>query len=157
MAVPGDLVLGTAPSPHQGSVVFCMEVAETLTFDEYWADPRFQLKKPNLYASTKAAFGDNIYRSHAGGWLQADSHHTHVDGSPSVDNIETDTSTNRVLVGQNFAYWGRDRIELPAHLRSVVKTGPGHKSGSISLTVRRQLKDWFDGGEKGLIGLPQDW
>lgn len=157
LAVPGDLIIGTAPSPHREKVVFCMEVAEALTFDQYWADPRFQLKKPNLNSSIKAAFGDNIYRSYAGGWLQADSHHTHVDGSPSEANIETDTSADRVLIGHKFAYWGRNRIELPAHLRAVVKTGPGHKSRSISMPIRQALKDWLDEGEKGLIGLPQDW
>jgi hypothetical protein len=157
MAIAGDLIVGTAPSPNQDKVVFCMEVTEVLTFDEYWADPRFKLKKPNFYSSTKAAFGDNIYRSHAGGWLQADSHHTHADGSPSVDNIETDTSTNRVLVSSNFSYWGRSKVVLPAYLRAIIKTGPGHKSSSIDSNVRRDLKAWFDGSERGLIGTPQDW
>lgn len=153
----GDLIVGTAPSPHQDRIIFCMEVTETLTFDEYWADPRFQPKRPYFYSSTKAAFGDNIYRSHAGGWLQAESHHTHDDGSPSVENIVTDTSTNRVLVSDNFSYWGRSKVALPAHLREIIKAGPGHKSSSIGLDVRRDLRDWFDTVPKGLIGLPQDW
>lgn len=157
MASLGDLIIGTAPSLHQGQVVFCMEVAETLTFDEYWTDSRFQRKKPNLHSSMKAAFGDNIYRSHEGGWIQSDSHHTHVDGSPSVENIETDTSTNRVLIGSNFSYWGSREIELPNGLRGVIKTGPGHKSRSIALSLRSDLREWFEEAEKGLLGIPRDW
>ncbi|WP_157835151.1 hypothetical protein [Xanthomonas sp. SHU 199] len=156
-AILGDLIIGTAPSPHRNQVVFCMEVTEALTFDEYWADPRFKVKRPNLNSSGKAAFGDNIYRSYAGGWLQADSHHTHADGSPSSENIDTDTSTNRVLISQNFSYWGRIKVELPIHLQGVIKSGPGHKRGAISLALRQELKEWFDKSEKGFIGIPREW
>src|SRR5258708_33639757 len=49
----GDWVVGTgaASRKRSGRVVFAMCVSEAMTFNEYWNDPRFQKKKPNLRAS----------------------------------------------------------------------------------------------------------
>ena len=38
-----------------------MRVTEILSTENYWSDPRFQDKKPNLYYNWVAASGDNIY------------------------------------------------------------------------------------------------
>jgi hypothetical protein len=89
-------------------VVCAMRVTGAMTFEAYWADPRFQTKKPNLRGSKKQAFGDNIYsRSHGTrSWCQANSHHSLNDGTPNQSNIEADTKTNRVLLSDDFVYWG---------------------------------------------------
>src|SRR6266542_6663838 len=75
----GDWVVGTgsAERARQGYLVYVMQVSEVIAFDEYWSDPRFAEKRPNLRGSKKQAFGDNIYhRDPEGGpWLQAASHH----------------------------------------------------------------------------------
>src|SRR4051812_614357 len=59
-ANPGDLVLAFAGrelgrDPHR--VVWAGRVIEKLTLEEYWADVRFQCKKPNA-----SHVPDNIYR-----------------------------------------------------------------------------------------------
>ena len=84
-AAIGDWVIGTgsAKRGRQGYLVYAMRVAEALTFNEYWADPRFQQKKPNLRGSLKQAFGDNIYfRDESEQWNQLDSHHSYQGGCP---------------------------------------------------------------------------
>src|ERR1700758_4385988 len=59
----GDWVVGTGGAANKltGHLVYAMQVTEALSFDEYFADPRFQEKKPDLSGSLKRAFGDNIY------------------------------------------------------------------------------------------------
>src|SRR5712672_36303 len=59
----GDWVVGTgvASRKRSGRLVYAMRVSAAMTFNEYWNDPRFQDKKPNMRGSKKQAFGDNIY------------------------------------------------------------------------------------------------
>ena len=53
----GDWVVGTGSDPNglTGHLVFAMKVTETMRFDEYFSDSRFQEKKPNLSGSLKQA------------------------------------------------------------------------------------------------------
>ena len=105
----GDWVVGTgtASRKRSGRIVFAMRVSETMTFNSYWNDPRFQEKKPYLLGSKKQAFGDNIYCKPLGKpWHQMNSHHSYADGSINVANVANDTQANRVLIGEEFVYWG---------------------------------------------------
>ena len=52
---------GSAYRNRTRHIVYAMRVSETMSFDEYWRDPRFRAKRPNLRGRTKQAFGDNIY------------------------------------------------------------------------------------------------
>ena len=49
-ASAGDWIIGTGSSQkgRQGYLVYAMCLTETMTFNEYWEDKRFQRKKPNL-------------------------------------------------------------------------------------------------------------
>ena len=82
----GDFIVGTGSKElgQQGKLVYAMRVSEAMSLDEYWADLRFQVKKPNLAGSLKKRFGDNVYHSANGSWCQEDSHHSHEDGTPNV-------------------------------------------------------------------------
>jgi hypothetical protein len=82
----GDWVVGTGSKKRKRdkNIVYAMRVTEAMTFNQYWSDPRFQAKKPNLRGSKKQAFGDNIYSkdAHTTLWCQANSHHSLTDGHP---------------------------------------------------------------------------
>jgi hypothetical protein len=167
VAQVNDWVVGTGSKKHgrEHSVVFAMRVTGTLTFNQYWNDPRFQSKKPNLQGSKKQAFGDNIYRKDEGTnqWHQANSHHSLTDGSPNPSNVTADTATDRVLVSDDFVYWGGSGPELPPRFLNY---GPQH----VSLRVVRNHKNAFPFGfveefiawirslnQKGYMGDPLDW
>lgn len=153
----GDFIIGTNCSPNVDEIVFFMEVSEVLSFDEYWLDERFYVKRPNLFASKKYCYGDNIYHTtRDGGWLQEDSHHTHPNGTPVQENIDTDTSVNRVLVSENFSYWGNKPVKIPNALSDIVKTGPGHKC-NFPDSIKTSVVDWLLGLERGLQGDPNGW
>ena len=120
----GDWIIGTGSKPRgrRGYLVYAMCVTETMTFNEYWEDERFQRKKPNLRGSMKQAFGDNIYfKDDAGEWHQQDSHHSCEDGSPNLHNIRNDTQTDRVLLSKEYSYWGGSGPEIP--LEAFLKLG----------------------------------
>lgn len=88
--------------------IFIMKVSETLSFQEYWEDERFRLKKPQRNGSRVQMLGDNIYhKCGIDSWIQEDSHHSNQDGSSNLTNLNRDTgTTDRVLVSNHFLYFG---------------------------------------------------
>lgn len=162
-ALPGDWVIGTGSATHKrtGHLVFAMQVSEAMTFDAYWSDPRFQFKKPNLSASNKVNFGDNIYHREHGIWSQLNSHHSFEDGAPNPRNIANDTQSDRMLVGNRYAYWGGDGPVIPDHLRNfagydlcIVRGYKHHFPDGME----EAFVAWFDGLEaQGCLGRPANW
>lgn len=158
----GDWILGTGSAQRglAGHAVYAMRVDETLTFDEYWNDPRFASKRPNLRGSRKHQFGDNIYRrDEHGEWRQLPSHHSMHDGSRNVRNVGTDTRVDRVLVSRHFVYWGGDAPVIPQRFRDqeLCKRGVGHKC-RFSDGLVRAVVEWIECHDSaGRIGRPERW
>lgn len=143
------------------NLVFAMRVSEVMTYNAYWMDNRFQVKKPNLSGSNKLAYGDNIYfRSDEGIWHQANSHHSHPDGSPNRANIDNDTQTDRILVSDDFAYWGGVGPEIPGDLTENATNlcaVRGHKCIWPEGFAERVVT-WFRSlDQKGFQGEPLEW
>lgn len=164
LAQIGDWIVGTGSATRErdGHLVYAMKVAEAISFNEYWFDPRFQAKKPTLTASKKLAFGDNIYCRDGQAWKQEDSHHSHADGSPNQANITNDCQVNRVLVGTEFAYWGGQGPKIPASLRAFnghdLCIGRGYKR-HFPLEMEIRFVAWFNSfsEHQGYLGKPLDW
>ena len=160
----GDWVAGTGSvaNGQPARLVYALQVSEMMSFEQYWNDPRFQNKKPNLAASTKLAFGDNIYSRQGGGWHQLNSHHSLPGGITNPLNIERDTKANRVLVSNDFVYWGENAPVIPDQLRDfsgedLCKKGPGHKN-DFSPQLINAFVEWVRSFEsKGYLGSPKDW
>ena len=164
VAEVGDWVVGTGSASNRraGYLVFAMRVCEAMSYNEYWADARYQRKKPNLRGSVKQAFGDNIYfKGVAGNWKQLDSHHSYKSGTPNPHNIKNDTQTDRVLLSDDFAYFGGLGPEIPGHLRNYdnfdVCASRNHKSRFPEVLIDEFL-EWFDSlNLRGYVGAPADW
>lgn len=165
MARVGDWVVGTGSKPRgrKCHVVFSMRVTEILKFNEYWRDPRFSVKRPNLSGSKKQAFGDNIYHraSTSQVWSQVNSHHSHADGSVNLRNVANDTQTDRVLISDDFIYWGGAGPKLPDRFRNHAGAdlcaGRGHKSAFPDALVREFIAWIKSHDEHGYVGVPLDW
>jgi hypothetical protein len=68
-AKKGDWIVGLTPR-HRGignRIVFFMEVEESLSFDDYWRDPRFQQKRPKLNAGLTPSNSSRRSRHHGMG------------------------------------------------------------------------------------------
>ena len=132
---------------------------EKLTYDKYWLDQRYRLKRPNLHSSLKLAYGDNIYHRDpkSGLWLQEPSHHSLDDGSPNPANIEHDTQTEFVLIGAKYT-WGGAGPTVPATLRqpgSDLCARRGHKKNWPPQFIKRRWLAGFMGSISGITSLNQ--
>lgn len=159
-AAVGDWVIGTGSKvrKRENRVVFGMRVTETMTFSEYWADARFNSKRPYLLGSKKLAFGDNIYFKQNGVWHQENSHHSLANGNPNNANISHDTKTDRVVISDDFVYWGGEGpIIPPATASRLCKRGPGHRCDFDDAFIRK-VTEWLRAiGQWGYAGAPLDW
>lgn len=160
----GDWILGTGSKAKglHGHLVYAMHVDEILTFDEYWTDSRFIRKIPNMRASFKHAFGDNIYhRGSEGEWIQADSRHSFADGAPNPGHISRDTRSDKVLIAQQFVYFGDQAPLIPEELRTSHGTDIVHDRSFHRCNFPDSLVDsaigWLKTIGTGVLGRPCDW
>ena len=157
----GDWVIGTGSNRQGvrrgGCLVYAMRVEEALSFQGYWADPRFLKKRPNLVSSYRMACGDNIYSPEPGGngWNQLNSYHSQNDGAPSQKHIKRDTSVNRVLASKEFVYFGAEGPEIAKSLQDtgIVLNGRNYRKITDD-TIIEDFEAWFaelrvNGGYQG--------
>lgn len=163
----GDWVVGTGSANQKvqrgGYLVHAMCVTDVLGMAEYWDDPRFKKKKPNLHGSLLQASGDNIYEPRANGsWRQLNSYHSNADGSQNADHTTRDTGVPRVLVSDDFVYFGAEGPKLPAKFLAggqfqICSTGRSYRRWGDEATIL-EFETWFRSLEKiGFQGKPWDW
>lgn len=164
-AEEGDWVVGTgsaekknaAGEKYQGRAIFLMQVSKIITFDDYWADPAYLGKRPVMNGSLRQRFGDNIYHREDGQWVQADSRHS-WNGQANDVNLRRDTgTTDNVLIGTEFTYWGREAPAIPPRFSSFIIKRPGE--GEITDTnAIREFVAWAHSlGGSGRVADPLDW
>lgn len=158
----GDWVIGTGSKST--NIVYAMKVTEILSLEEYWDDKRFQYKKPYLKGSRKRARGDNIYSKVEEKWKQMDSYHSNKNGSHNERHIKRDTRANKVLISDDYVYFGGSRQSIPNNLesygKSIIHKGPNCKKFSTPKDERmiKDFKIWIRSlGETGFVAPPSDW
>lgn len=153
----GDWIagFGSADTTIKHKLVFLMQIDESCTFDEYWNDPRFIVKKPRFDRNYQYCYGDNIYHHIGDEWMQENSHHSYENGI-NKSNLVHDTRIDRVLISFHYWYFGADAIELPEEFEQVIATKRGYKK--ISDTMCCTLVDWVtDYYDMGQNGIPYKW
>ena len=158
----GDWVVGTGSKSRnrEKHIVYAMRVTDAMTFTQYWNAPQLQRKRPNLRGSKKQAFGDNIYSRNPGTkkWCQANSHHSMPDGSPNPSNIRTDVKADRVLVSDDFVYWGGSGPRVPQRFLNYLGVGARNHRTNFPPKFVEEFIGWIRSlGEKGYVGEPLDW
>lgn len=160
----GDLIFGcgSAKTKLAGRIVFVMRVSGESSFDAYWSNPRFADKQAWFGGSRRRAYGDNIYhRGVDGEWMQARSHHSHPDGAINLLNLDRDTSADRVLWSEEFAYWGGSAIPLPIELAdphdNLALEKVRNVKHNFSPAFVAKAEAWFGRTPKGRHGRPGGW
>ena len=153
----GDWIIGTGSKFRQrdGYLVYAMQVTEAMSLDEYWNDPHFQVKRPNKDAGRKGKRGDNIYYRdpHTNELVQVEES-CHCDS-----DVYRDTKTDRVLISNDFIYWGSSGPPLPPEFSgvSVLCSTQGHKCIFPEEVIESFVK-WIRGfEERGRCGDPLEW
>lgn len=167
-AYVGDWVIGCGSNEQSikrgGYLVYAMRVTEIMTFDEYNEDERFVLKQPFRNGSRKQSCGDNIYfrSTPLSIWQQRDSFHSKEDGTIQLNHVARDTGVNRVLISEDFIYFGGEGPKLPEKFvdnrdRSLCKRGIGYSKFNDPQLIS-DFEQWFLGQkEKGFVGFPYEW
>lgn len=164
----GDWVVGTGSGDKKirrgGFLVHAMRITEVLDFEHYSSDPRFKDKQPMRRGSRKQSCGDNIYfRTEADdGWLQRDSFHTNDDGTLNQRHVNRDTGVNRVLISNDFVYFGGEGPCIPPQFRDyagydICQKGVGRKK-VVDDDLIVEFVAWLRSlGDFGYRGMPTEW
>lgn len=128
---------GSARMKFSNKLVVLMRVEEILTFDEYWEDDRFFVKRPVFNKSKMYMYGDNIYHHIEDEWMQEPSHHSNTDNSINYLNLNRDTQVDRVLVATEFYYFGNNAISVPTEFEILIGKGRNHRVCDDEETIQR--------------------
>lgn len=160
----GDWVMGVGGRRLKatGRCIYLMKVSEILTFDTYWADPRFQVKKAVRNGSPVMMVGDNIYHRNAPteDWIQEDSHHSNPNGTTNLKNLRRDTNSINVLISNHFYYFGGAAPFVD--LSSIGYTnGIGHQKKSLEdanvVAFLKNIEDSYRRDRNIVIADPFDF
>lgn len=159
-ARPGDWVIGfrsrnlAGTRTDFGHVLYVMQVAESLSFAEYWHDKRFRSRRPSL----TNPMPDNIYRPtrdpHGLPRLKWVRNHIHDENA-----LEKDTRGQSVLIADRFWYFGEGSADgakrLPPHLLHLAPTTQGHVVHKNRFPDdARELERWLERFPKGMSSMP---
>lgn len=161
-----DIVIGMAGSDRRGlgryhpQIIYWMRVDLTLSFDQYWNDPRFVRKRPQIPGPKMSMVGDRTYRHEddSSDWSFDTSMH-YVASAPQTDggHVVRDTKVDRVLLSQHYTYWGKSGPVVPDHLLPLFPVRRGQRC-SRDAALLAQLHDLIGLNRPlGLEGEPADW
>lgn len=156
----GDWIVGVGGARLQkrGRCIFGMRVTGHLSFQEYWESADYQVKKPVRNGSLVNLVGDNIYSRVNGAWVQADSHHSNADGTANEENLKSDTSTDRVLISEDFRYLGSAAEVIPPEIVARLQYQNGRNHRTFDLARATLLVDWIQGFPKNrIVADPSDF
>jgi hypothetical protein len=164
-ATNGDWVFGMGGSRLNatGRCIFAMQITQKLSFDDYWSDPDYAVKKPVRNGSKTMLVGDNIYHrdSKSTAWQQEDSHHSADDGTANIHNLERDTSSNNVLISDRFFYFGKIAPAVPKKLLHTIGYKNVRSHRRIDQAIAQPLIDWvlsqYGRTMNLLLGYPFDF
>jgi len=161
-----DIIIGIAGSnprglgPYHPQLIYWMRVDLALTFDQYWNDPRFARKRPQIPGPKIRMVGDCTYRHEPDDidWSFDTSMHYVADAAQTDGgHVVRDTKVDRVLLSQHYTYWGKSGPAVPDHLLSLFPSHRGQKC-KHDVTLLAELHDFISLERPlGAVGDPADW
>jgi len=112
--------------PGQERLVYIMKVTDKITFDEYWADERYYVKKPSRN-SIEATRGDNIYQPILPGKpFSIDNYRQALNFFHDETRRPHDVSGQFALVSEDFYYFGSGAIPVDQFNIVIPRTQTPH-------------------------------
>ena len=137
-------------------LIYAMCVAEILSMNQYFDDPRFQAKKPTPDGPIESQCGDNIYyRSTEGRWKRLQSRF-HNNRECFLSDVGRDGTGRPVFVAKHFFYFGRSPVEIPDHIGGVKQRNQGVRCSDGPLA--NDFVSWLEETYKpGRSNFPRDF
>lgn len=158
-ARPGDWIVGITPRADGNRVAYAMRADESLSFEEYWSDPRFRAKRPGWRAGAPVVekCGDNCYEPLGDqAFRQLPSGHwDHENNRENERQKAKDLRGERVLVGRRFCYFGAKAVAFPAHI--PVQLPARFHRVNFTDQERTALLGFLESLPQGLRGQPRSW
>lgn len=153
IAEKGDLILGLSiAKDERHKVIYAMQVSEKLSYEAYFKEPRFELKKP-----IHDPAGDNFFQMEDNHLQIAFDNAAHF-GKPGA--IKRDLNSPVVLIGERYWYFGEKAPLLPASLHGTKLSLPDRSRRGHRVTQDRehiqQLMAMLNSYETGTHGRPRD-
>ncbi len=151
----GDWLIGHSPRDEGNQLIYAMRLTEkSLTMEEYFDDPRFEAKKPDLHGDAAQQCGDNLYyRDDNGQWVRLPSRF-HNKSENFIKDVGTDLKGRPVFVSQDFYYFGKNRVDIYNDLRGVIKDKQGIKY--TEGTLAEAFVTWLENNHKGHRNPPSN-
>lgn len=160
----GDWIvgLGSVSMGNLHHIIFAMKVDEIITFDQYWADPRFECKKAVINGSLVQMYGDNVYHtdSTSGRVVQEYCAHSKKGGRTNGKHWRRDVSGKNVLLSNTFYYFGDHCPEIPEQFDYIDNNSRGIKFWDLHDEDAKiqSFVDWLeDTYGQGIHGDPCNW
>lgn len=143
--------MGHSPKDDGRRLIYAMKVAETLDYNEYFHDERFQAKKPRRSDTWMEQCGDNIYsRCREGSWRQ----HFTIFHDDDVLRSK-DARYHKVFISEQFYYFGENLRPIPSRFSSLLVGRCGCKKRHDQDTVDKFVKWMLSHLEQGVHGGPR--
>jgi hypothetical protein len=158
-AKAGDWIVGLTPKAAGQCLAYAMRVQRSLSFEEYWNEPRFERKRPRREkgATRQERHGDNCYEPVGKGTFRQlpSDHFDNKNNREDPKAKKRDLGGKSVLIARRFAYYGANAEAIPAHLtfprparyNRVLRPSPD----------QRALVEWLDALPQGRHGRPRRW
>jgi hypothetical protein len=146
-----DYIVGCFRAGRPARAVCAMKVDEVLALDDYYRDARFRRKRP----SARNPEGDNVYFKDDDGKYRQDPKARH---HRDAEHQRQDVRGDRVFIGEDFVYFGRDAVVLPVRFVPYLPATQGIKyvpEGEHQQLFAEFLK-WRATLGSGLRGSPRD-
>ena len=162
----GDWIAGFSSKELNGGgmgeerLVFLMKVTDKISYQEYWHNPIYDRKKPDLLSPhTIDKAGDNIYQPLKDNpLLSSDFQQIENKNHKEWDQMH-DLSGKFVLISECFYYFGAASIVIPKDIRPNVPTGvSAHGARTHDRERAKKFIEYIQNNyEVCLVNKPHTW
>jgi len=141
-------------------LVYLMQITNKITFKEYWRNPEYNERKPQLESNDVLKMrGDNIYIPLVESPVDADDFKQLPNRNHSEKDQKKDLSGKYVLISNKFYYFGSEPLVIPNAIRPNVPKG---QSGHGAITddvekVNRFISFIESHYRPGIYNHPHSW
>lgn len=145
----GDWIAGFSPAADGNRLIYAMQLSERIHMNDYFRDPRYAVKKPNLRGTWEQRCGDNFYSQGPDGtWIQ---HRNRFHLGPEY--LAKDTRNPFVYVSKTFWYFGAAAASVPPEFHRLIGARGIRVNHPTELV--REFIDWLQSRHTaGVYGSP---